>query len=193
MFNKTWGLFFALMTSMGGGSLLAAPEVSSSPASQKLSYDIAVVNIEKLLYECKAAKQVQEELETQRLKFQEEMKAQEESFLKWDKTLVEQQKKLKPQELLEKRKEFDTRLAQAQKEVSERRERLESSLNQAMTKIQETILLLIRDAAVKYHCKLVIPKNFIVFREDGLEITDEILKILDEKLPSVSLKFSSHD
>ena len=59
-----------------------------------------------------------------------------------------------------------------------------------MTTVQETILLLIRDAAVENKYKLVIPRSFVIFREDALEITDELLKKLDEKLPSLTLKWS---
>ena len=153
-------------------------------------YDIAVVNIDKLLHECKAAKQVQIELETQRFKFQEEMKKQEEFFLAWDKKLVEQQKDMKSEEFAEKRKEFDAKLAEVHQKATQHREQLEAAFNEAMTTVQETILLLIRDAAVENKYKLVIPRSFVIFREDALEITDELLKKLDEKLPSLTLKWS---
>lgn len=166
-----------------------SPENKNTNASAQ-PYDIAVVNIDKLLHECKAAKQAQTELEVQRLKFQEEMKTQEEFFLGWDKKLVEQQKDMKPQEFSEKRKEFDAKLAEVHQKATQRREQLEVAFNQAMTTVQETILLLVRDAAVKNNYKLVIPRNFIIFREEGLEITDELLKKLDEKLPSITLKWS---
>ena len=139
-------------------------------------YDIAVVNIDKLLHECKAAKQVQTELETQRFKFQEEMKKQEEFFLAWDKKLVEQQKDMKSEEFAEKRKEFDAKLAKVHQKATQHREQLEAAFNEAMTTVQETILLLIRDAAVENKYKIVIPRSFVIFREDALEITDELLK-----------------
>ena len=153
-------------------------------------YDIAVVNIDKLLHECKAAKQVQTELETQRFKFQEEMKKQEEFFLAWDKKLVEQQKDMKSEEFAEKRKEFDAKLAKVHQKATQHREQLEAAFNEAMTTVQETILLLIRDAAVENKYKIVIPRSFVIFREDALEITDELLKKLDENLPSLTLKWS---
>ena len=170
-----------------------AQESSSENKNTKESaqpYDIAVVNIDKLLHECKAAKQVQTELETQRFKFQEEMKKQEEFFLAWDKKLVEQQKDMKSEEFAEKRKEFDAKLAKVHQKATQHREQLEAAFNEAMTTVQETILLLIRDAAVENKYKLVIPRSFVIFREDALEITDELLKKLDEKLPSLTLKWS---
>ncbi|GAO97992.1 outer membrane protein [Caedimonas varicaedens] len=168
-------------------------KISSENKNTKESgqpYDIAVVNIDKLLHECKAAKQVQIELETQRFKFQEEMKKQEEFFLAWDKKLVEQQKDMKSEEFAEKRKEFDAKLAKVHQKATQHREQLEAAFNEAMTTVQETILLLIRDAAVENKYKLVIPRSFVIFREDALEITDELLKKLDEKLPSLTLKWS---
>ena len=170
-----------------------AQEISSENKNTKESgqpYDIAVVNIDKLLHECKTAKQVQIELETQRFKFQEEMKKQEEFFLAWDKKLVEQQKDMKSEEFAEKRKEFDAKLAKVHQKATQHREQLEAAFNEAMTTVQETILLLIRDAAVENKYKLVIPRSFVIFREDALEITDELLKKLDEKLPSLTLKWS---
>ncbi|MBL9029501.1 MAG: OmpH family outer membrane protein [Caedimonas sp.] len=153
-------------------------------------YDIAVLNIDKLLHESRVAKQIQTELETQRVKFQEEMKGHEESFLAWEKKLVEQQKDIKPEDFAAKRKEFDAKVAEVHQTAMRRREQLEVAFNEAMTKVQETILVLVRDAAVKHKYKLVVPRNLIIFRDDGLEITDEILQQLDEKLPSITLRIS---
>lgn len=184
-----------ISTFVCSGNAISGQEqkISSENKNTKESgqpYDIAVVNIDKLLHECKAAKQVQIELETQRFKFQEEMKKQEEFFLAWDKKLVEQQKDMKSEEFAEKRKEFDAKLAEVHQKATQHREQLEAAFNEAMTIVQETILLLIRDAAVENKYKLVIPRSFVIFREDALEITDELLKKLDEKLPSLTLKWS---
>ena len=161
-------------------------------ASQALSasfYDIAILNIDKLLHESKAAKGIQTDLEEHRLKFQDEMKKHEENFIAFEKALVEQQKNLRPEEFAIKRKEFDAQVAEVHQKATERREQIENAFSQAMEKIQETILLLVRDMAVKNKYKLVVPRNFIIYQEEGLEITEEILKELDQKLPSVQLNF----
>jgi len=186
-------IFIPTFVCFGNAISGQAQEISSENKNTKepgQPYDIAVVNIDKLLHECKTAKQVQIELETQRFKFQEEMKKQEEFFLAWDKKLVEQQKDMKSEEFAEKRKEFDAKLAKVHQKATQHREQLEAAFNEAMTTVQETILLLIRDAAVENKYKLVIPRSFVIFREDALEITDELLKKLDEKLPSLTLKWS---
>ena len=152
--------------------------------------DIAILNIDKLLHESKAAKGIHEVLEGHRLKFQEEMKQHEENFMALEKILIEQQKNLTPEQFSSKRKEFDTKVAEVHQQVTQKRTEIESRFSQAMEKIQETILLLIRDMSVRNRYKLVVPRNFVIFREDGLEITDEILKELDEKLPVVELTLS---
>jgi outer membrane protein len=188
------GLFFHLILLTGevygDDPLSQAPSSTSSKDTAMQSYDIAVVNIDKLLHECKSVKQIQASLETERVKFQEEMKKQEEFFLIWDKKLIAQQKDMKPEEFSEKRKEFDAHLAAVHQKATKRREKLENTFNQAMAKVQETILLLVRDFALKNKYKLVLPRNFIIFREDSLEITDEVMKKLDEKLPFITLDFS---
>ncbi|MGI4852034.1 MAG: OmpH family outer membrane protein [Janthinobacterium lividum] len=167
-------------------------------------YDIAILNTDKLLHESKAAKGIQAQLEEHRLKFQEEMKKHEENFtilekvlIDQQKSLIDQQKNLKPdefdikqQEFAAKRKEFDTKVAEVNQQATEKREQIERTFGQAMEKIQETILLLVRDMAVKNKYKLVVSKTFVIFREEGLEITEEILKELDQKLPAIELKFS---
>ena len=172
-------------------SLCAAEEVkfiSETPIA--VPYDIAILNIDKLLHESKAAKGIQADLEGHRLKFQEEMKRHEENFIADEKILVEHQKTLKPEEFALKRKEFDAKVANVHQQATQKREEIERKFGQALEKIQETIFSLVRDMAVRHKYKLVVPRNFIIYQVDGLEITEEILKELDQKLPVIDLKFS---
>lgn len=151
-------------------------------------YDIATLNVDKLLHESKAARQIQKDLEIQRAKFEKEMKAHEEIFSEWEKELINQQKDLKPEEFVSKRKEFDQKIAKVHQDVMKRREFLEGAFQQAMSKVQETIFRLVREKALREKYKIVVPHNFVIFQEEGLDITEDILNKLDMALPSISLK-----
>ena len=156
--------------------------ISQGQTTGNIQNDIGVLNIDKLLHESKAAKYVQEMLEKKRLEFQEEMKKQEEYFDKLDKQLVDQQKDLKPEQFAQKRKEFDAQIAVVHQKATQKREQLESVFNQAMSKIQEEIFRLVRLVAIERRYKLIVARNAVLYQTDDLEITDEILSQLDQKL-----------
>lgn len=173
-------LLFASCLSLG---LLASP---LKAAEEPLK--IAVVDVDKLMQASKSAKQLIAELEKQRAKFQEEVAKHETKLRDLEKALVEDQKKLTPDDFNKKRTEFERQVTQVQEKVGKRREQLEHAFNDAREDIQKVILKLVVEASDKNKYTLVIPRSVVIFRADHHEITDAILKQLDEKLPKVNFK-----
>ncbi len=175
-----------LLASCVSLSLLASPlKAAEDPLK------VAVVDVDKLMQASKSAKQLIAELEKQRAKFQEEVSKHETKLRELEKKLVEEQKKLSPDEFNKKREEFERQVAQVQEKVGKRREQLEQAFSESREEIQKAILKLVVEVSDKNKYTLVIPRSVVIFRADHLEITDNILKQLDEKLPKVNFKVPS--
>lgn len=175
-----------LLASCVSLSLLASPVKAAEDPLK-----IAVVDVDKLMQASKSAKQLIAELEKQRAKFQEEVSKHEAKLRELEKKLVEEQKKLSPDEFNKKREEFERQVAQVQEKVGKRREQLEQAFSESREEIQKAILKLVVEASDKNKYTLVIPRSVVIFRADHHEITDNILKQLDEKLPKVNFKVPS--
>lgn len=152
------------------------------------SLKVAIVDVDKLMQSSKSAKQLIAELEKQRSKFQEEVSTHETKLRDLEKKLIEEQKKLSPDEFNKKREEFERQVAQVHEKVGKRREQLEKAFSDSREDIQKVILKLVVEASEKNKYTLVLPRSVVIFRENHHEITDAILKQLDEKLPKVTFK-----
>ncbi|MBN9413568.1 MAG: OmpH family outer membrane protein [Candidatus Paracaedimonas acanthamoebae] len=177
---STSKLFLASCLGLG---ILASPLKAAED-----SLKVAIVDVDKLMQASKSAKQLITELEKQRTKFQEEVSKHEEKLRELEKKLIEEQKKLSSDEFNKKREEFERQVAQVHEKVGKRREQLEKAFSDAREDIQKVILKLVVEASEKNKYTLVLPRSVVIFREDRHEITDVILKQLDEKLPKVDFK-----
>ncbi len=148
---------------------------------------IAVVDVQGLMSTSKAGKSIQEQINKQRDSFKEE-------FSKIEKDLGDTQKKLaedkdsKPEDQMAKKKEFETRLMEANKLVQQRRQSLEKSAAEASMELRKEVVKVVADIADKDGYTLVITTQNVIVSEKSMDITDKVLAALDKQLPDMKLK-----
>ncbi|MFN7710723.1 MAG: OmpH family outer membrane protein [Holosporales bacterium] len=147
---------------------------------------VGVIDLNRLFAESKAAQGLQKAVEEHGAKFQAEIEKQETTLHEAESKLAAEQSKLKPEEFAKKRAEFENKVANVQEKVAEKRMQLEQALEKAKAKVEQNIGSIVTALAEKKGLTLVIPRGATLFRAESLEMTDEVLKQLDEKLPSVS-------
>lgn len=148
---------------------------------------IAVVDLDQLMHDSDAAKQQQIELDKQRVAFQEELGVHETALRAEEQALVESQKTLTPEALEAKKKEFEKHVAEVQQKVAVRRDALDATYYEARQKLQLAVMKLIAAEADAQKYTMILPKAVVVFRRDGMEITDTIMKKLNAALPRLVL------
>ena len=72
------------------------------------------------------------------------------------------------------------------------RTNLNESFLQATAKIEEALQTVIEDIVHHSHYTIVFHKRMLVYSEASDDITSEVLKKLDAKLPTVSVTFAQH-
>lgn len=165
------------------GLLSAATPSSLSAAEQK----VAILDLDKIMRESNAAKQVHKDLEGRRKAFQTELQKHETELRAEEQKLVALRDKGNEADFNKKREAFEKRVMDVQKNVGQKRDQLEATFAEAMGQIQNEVMQLVAHTADAQHFTMVLPKSVVVFRSDEMDITDSILGELNTKLPKVEI------
>lgn len=160
---------------------------AAAPASAETT--IGVVNTAKIMRDSKAAQSVRSQLQAKQKAFQAELDAKEKSLLAEDQALAKQQSSVEKAAFEQKVKEFRTKAANAQREVQQKKMAVEKALEGALADVQTTVLSIVKEVAAEKKLTLVVSSGAVLYAEPSLDITDEVLKRLNTKLPNVAVKF----
>jgi outer membrane protein len=162
---------------------LAAPAVHAEESK------VAVVNVQRIMKESKAALAAREQLKAKQQQFQEEITKTEKALKAQDQEL-EKQRTILSQEAFEKQvKDFRKKATDAQKDVQEKRMNLSKAFDASLSEIQVAVTSILNELAKEKGFELVIPASQLLYYGPTLEISDEVLKRLNEKLPTLTVKF----
>lgn len=163
-------------------------------ATPALAVDkIAVVNVQKIMSESKAALSIQSQLSAKRDVFQKELSEHEQILQNYQSELGTQRERTAPdEELLEKQEEFEKQLFETRKLVQSRRRLLEKAAAEALTELREKVLQIVAEIADKEQYELVITRQNVVLAQKSMDITDTVMKMLDKNISSVKLNLDAN-
>ncbi len=147
---------------------------------------IVVIDTQRIYREAVAVRQLQKKVDDQRSSYQQELRQKEEALRGADQELARQQTVLSPEAFAEKRRELEQQAAKLQGEVQSRRKDLEKEFALGMKQVQATLVNISREIAEERKSDLVIEKSAVVLVRPELEITQEALKRLNQRLPEVA-------
>lgn len=150
---------------------------------------IAVLNIQQIMQQSSAAKSVKAVLESQQKSFQAEMVSKEQSLQAKEKELAGQRSVLAPEEFEKKVKEFRTQATSAQREVQTKKARLDKAFAEALAEIQKTVVTIVSEQAKEKSYDAVMPTSQLLYASPTLDITQDVLAQLNQRLPKVQVNF----
>jgi outer membrane protein len=165
-----------------------APQTpAAAPALQNLS--VLVVDVQALLQNSKAAKMVRSQIEQKRAEYTKDISHQEEVLRGERDALQRQQATLSPDVLTQKGREFQQKVNDLDRNVQSKRQALEKSSADALTKIQQQMLKIIAEIAKTRKANLVLQRSEIVLFDQAFDVTDQVLQQLDEAMPTLTVEF----
>ena len=164
----------------------AAPP-AALPVAQNLS--VLVVDVQSLLQNSKAAKMVRSQIEQKRNEYSKEISREEEALRAERDTLQRQQASMSPEVLNKRGREFQQKVNNLDLDVQSKRQALEKSNTDALSKIQSAMLRIIADIAKRRKANLVLQRTDLVLFDRSFDVTDEVLQKLDEELPVLNVNF----
>ena len=165
-----------------------APAPAVPPATTP-NLTVMVVDVQALLQNSKAAKMVRGQIEQKRNEYTKEISHQEETLRAERDALQRQQATLSPDALNQKGRDFQQKVNDLERNVQGKRQALEKSNGEALSKIQEEMLKIIADIAKQRKSNLVFQRADLVLFDQAFDVTDEVLQKLDEQMPALTVNF----
>lgn len=174
--------------SLLAGCMFAALAAFTTPvlAGEAVSNPVVVVvDVESVMQESSAAKGVIAQRDKYQEQFQGEISREEQSLRSTKQELDQQRQKMSPEAFAEKARAFDQKVAEFERKVVLRRRALDRSYVTAMGQVQENMLAAANELAQAKGANLVLPRSTVLFFDEKMNISKEILDALNKRLPSV--------
>jgi outer membrane protein len=165
--------------------LTAFAVMASTPSFAQTS--IAVVDMQQILSESAAAKDILAQLKTHREKMDKEIKTIEEGLKKEEQTLIKAKETAKPEEFAKLRQAFEKKLTDSRTKVQQQRKSADAAFNKAIAQLRENIVAVVTDLATEKKIQLIITKQTVVIGDHALEVTDEVMTKLNAKIKSIKV------
>jgi len=148
---------------------------------------IAILNYQLIQKNSTAMVDIKTQIETRRKTYQEEISQQEKDLHADDQELVRQRTVLSAEAFALKRREFEAKVAQVQRQVQDRKRKLDRAFEYGMNQVQLVINEIILELSREKNFNLVLSRQQIIFVDDNLNISQDIIRILNERLPLVQV------
>jgi Skp family chaperone for outer membrane proteins len=167
---------------------VAAAAVSGARAQSLPQPVIAVLDVDRILRESAASKSMRPQVDKIRSDYQQDVARQEGALRKAEQDLLQQRAVLSAEVFAQKRREFDERARKAHGEVQERKRVVEQALAGAVEKIRTSTIEVATQIASERQINVVLPRAAVLLSVQGLDITGETMRRLDQKLPNVTVE-----
>lgn len=154
---------------------------------------ILIVDMGEILQQAKAAKQIQAALNQRYSVYSKEVAQQEDALQKGSAELERQRTVMAPDAYNLRARELQQRYDALGKAVQAKRQALQQSLNEAMGKVKVVALEVVADIVKERRANLVLEKGAVVYEPEGMDVTADAIKRLDQKLPSVAVSLPKLD
>src|SRR5258707_7735082 len=182
--RHTLATIFAVGAAMAG---LPAHAADQPPVQ---SVVVLVVDMQRVLQESKAGKMIRSQMQQQVSSYQKSLAKQDQDLAATQQDLQRQQSILAQDACAIKVKEFDQRVADASKHAQEAQQNLSESRNEAVGKGDTAMLQEIDGLAKERGANLILNRGAVVMFDVRMDVSDEVIKRLDEKLPAVTVSFN---
>ena len=152
------------------------------------SEQIVYINMEKIMKVSKAGKKIIE-------KINKSNEVNINKFKKIEEDLKEQERKLISKQNVISEDEFKSKIEELRKKISEYRMKRQNIIQEATQKrikvsaeFSNKIKPILGEYAAKNNISIIVQKKNIIMGKTELDITDDILKIVDEQIPTIKFE-----
>jgi Skp family chaperone for outer membrane proteins len=181
-------LLFTLGAIVGAARAQQTPPAAATAAAPS-GLNILVVDVQSLLQNSKSAKMVRQQIEQKRAEYAKDISRQEGALKQERDALQRQQPSLSAEALNKKGREFQQKVTELDKNVQAKRQVLERSNGEALEKIQAAMLKIITEIAKDRKANIVFQRTELVMFDQNFDVTDEVLRKLDEQMPTLTVNF----
>ena len=146
-----------------------------------------MVDVQQLVAESKAGKDIHEQLEARKKTFMADLEKQEQGLRDEQKKLSDERSSLSPDDFTKKAQDFDKKLNETRRAAGERKKALETAAVGALGKLRKEILAIVEAVSKEKGYNLVVTRQSVVIANKEADITTEVLSRLDKKISKIAL------
>ena len=148
---------------------------------------IAIVDLNLILTDSKAAKNATEQFEAIQKSTEDEIVASDKEMLDERNRLIEQQSVIAPEAFELKAKDFEKKLQNYNTEKQAKLRKLEGVLQKARNDILENVKPILEELSQELGVTVILEKNSVLLSANNMDITNDIVKKLNKKLPKIKV------
>ena len=148
---------------------------------------IAVVDLNLILSESKAAKNATKQFEEIQKSTEDEIIVSDKKMLDERNKLIEQQSVIAPEAFELKAKDYEKRLQEYQSDKQNKLRKLEGVLQKARNEILENVKPILENLSKEIGVTVILEKNSVLLSANNMDITDNVIKKLNKALPKVKV------
>ena len=148
---------------------------------------IVYIDTDKVLNESMVGKNVKKQLDIINKRNTSKFEQIEKELIEEEKKISQQKNILSKEELKNKAKKLQKKAIKFKNDIKKNKNDLILKNNEATKKILDTLNPILSDFASKNSIQIILQKNLIVIGRGDLDITDEILIIINEKIKNIKL------
>ncbi len=153
----------------------------------------AVVDVQKILQDSLAAKNVQKQIDAQRAKFQLETEKEENALREAEQGLAKERDGLSTDVYTEHERQMRNRTLGIERNFEARRKMLDQGFADAKAVLSKTLQDITETVAHEHGATVIMLKQQILWADPTLDVTDEVLSRLNKKLPQINIKMQPID
>lgn len=161
---------------------------SSLATAQDRPPSIGIVDVQKILRDSQASRSLRPQIEELRKNYQTSVRKRETELRKASQELQRQRAILSSQAFAKRRNDYEEKARKAQVDFQQRKRRIDNAYGAAMRVIQKSMVVAAAKIAEERNFDIVLPKSLVLLADQKLDITGEVLRRIDESLPSVKLE-----
>ncbi|MEQ8194251.1 MAG: OmpH family outer membrane protein [Rhodospirillales bacterium] len=150
--------------------------------------NIAVIDMLLIRRDAAAFKQLRTQINKYREQLKNDLRAEEAELQKANRELARQRAILTPEAFGDERKKFEERVGKLQQGFQSRWRSLKDIEEEAEARVLNELQKVTVEVAQKRQLIMILRKRSLVFWIETLDITPEVIKALDKKMPKVSVK-----
>ena len=155
-------------------------------AQQAKAPMLAIIDVQKVLRESVAVKSLTADIETERKKYQEELRTKEDSLRAADQELAQQRTILSTEAYAQKRQELEQQVGNLQRQVQERKKGLDQLFGQGVSQVQNELANVAKEIAEERGLDLILSRATVVIVKPEFDLSNEALKRLNARLTTVT-------
>ena len=148
---------------------------------------LGVIDLNYILSESKAAQDAAKQIEKIALNIEEEIKNTDKALIDEQNELIESQQIMAPAAFEEKRKEYETKVQNYNLTRQEKLMSIDILVSDSRNNVLNALKPILEEISNAKGITVLLEKNSVLLNAENMDITEEALKDLNKKLPSIKV------